>query len=248
MRSSGLFCLLLGALLLMVPLSSVAYPSNRTKGEVAALPQFCWATQDISGYGDQHSAHPDAWHWVSIMGSTFWDMHHYCGALIAIMRGEKADPFTRRALYESAVHDIDYSINQGIKKAGMKFILLPEMFCKRAEVLLRLKRDPEATQSYLKAIEAKPEYWPAYAGLARYYQVRGNFDTAREFAEQGLEAVPDSKTLTLILAELRAELRKSGAKSPPRKQEPARNKDVSKAPEPAPQQDAPKAQNPQGAM
>ena len=244
MWSARIFDLrLLAALLLWIPLAGIAYPGKMTKAELALLPAYCPDTMGFAGYGDAaNNTSPRAGHWLSLMGNGFWHMHHYCGAQVAIMRAEKhsTGAQARKALLESAVDDIDYAIRNGTKDSGPKFVMLPEIYLKRAQTLARLRQYDEAVASFGDSIAAKPDYWPAYAALADMYKNLGSPEKALEVVEQGLKFAPSSKLLNTMLAELQ----KSGVKRSPKKPEPSGDKDTANAPEPAPKPDATQAQNP----
>jgi hypothetical protein len=53
-----------------------------------------------------------------------------------------------------------------------------------------------------RAINLRPDYWPAYVALSDYFANLGSFEDAREWLRKGLEAAPQSQALARRLAEL----------------------------------------------
>ena len=134
------------------------------------------------------------------MGPTYEHLHHYCWGL---MKTNRALLFTRtqqfRTFYlNDAIKEFDYVI----ERAPRTFILLPEIFTKKGENLIRLGRGPLGLQELQRAIEFKPDYWPPYAGISDYFKETGNLAQAREWLEKGLSVTPDVKALQSRMATL----------------------------------------------
>lgn len=185
--------------------------------DMDAAPRYCMYTQlfrDIVP-GGNNPAEIERWH--SVMGESFIHMHHYCAGLIE----------TNRALFASRsakerVSYLDHSIQEFdyvIRNATPGFKLLPEIFTKKGENLLRLRRGAQGIGELLRAIALKPDYWPPYAYISDYYKEVGDVVSAREWLEKGLSAAPNTKALMRRLAELDAaqNKRKSDPPAPVRR-------------------------------
>jgi tetratricopeptide (TPR) repeat protein len=179
--------------------------------EVALLPRYCAYTQF---FRDRVGHNPEeVERWYSIMGPSFHHMHHYCWGLMK----------TNRALYlvrtqqfrtfylGNAVQEFEYVI----RNVTPDFVMLPEIFTKKGENLIRLGKAPLGIVDLQHAIELKPDYWPPYASISDYYKDQGDPAQAREWLEKGLAAVPDAKALTQRLSELDSAQR--ARKSPPQR-------------------------------
>ena len=226
-------------LALLSSLSLAGMPQDVTEQEYSMLPPYCPLRMTMGTRSGAVEA-KESEYWAGILGSyqNLAPIHHYCWALVNLARGDK--PSCKNACrtnnMEYSIGDIDYVI----KHARPDFKLLPEIFTKRASVLARLKKYPEAAADYRKAAQAKPDYWPAYSGLAELYRETKQINEARAVVEEGLTHIPDSKTLNAMLADLK----KVGAKSVPRKLESAptrasANVPQAPAPETAPKDPAP---------
>jgi tetratricopeptide (TPR) repeat protein len=167
------------------------------------LPRYCANTQafrDVIPGGN----HPDEIkRWGSIMGvQTFHAMHHYCWGLMKTNRGVlfARGRQVRRFYLEDAINEFNYVI----RAAPPDFVLLPEIFTKKGENLIRLGQGPQASLELQRAIDLKPDYWPPYVAMSDYYIGIGDIKKAREVLEKGLSASPDAKALKERLAKLNA--------------------------------------------
>jgi len=70
--------------------------------------------------------------------------------------------------------------------------MLPEIYTKRGENLLRLRELGEGMMSLQHAIDLKPDYWPPYAALGDYFKEAGNYAKAAEWLQKGLAASPNA--------------------------------------------------------
>ena len=170
-----------------------AKPADITESEMKLLPRYCPDTQGF-GYGDAYSrTSPRAGYWVSLMGPTFWNMHHYCWAEISMNRSRKArlSPMTRRGLWESARNDYGYVI----QNSPPDFILLPEIYTKIGQVEMLLDRPNKADEAFSRARHLKPDYWPAYSHWAEFLIQNRKLTEAMEIVQEGLKNAPQSKVL-----------------------------------------------------
>lgn len=169
-----------------------AFPATET--EMALIPSYCKDTQGF-GYGDATSnPSPRAGHWVSLMGKTFWHMHHYCAGLIKRNRAMKAGirMEDRRGLLESAISEYQYVLNNN-KEAD--FILLPEIYTRIGEASLQISNPSAAEKAFARAREIKEDYWPAYSHWAEYLIRTGKRVEAKQLVKSGLEQSPNAKVL-----------------------------------------------------
>jgi tetratricopeptide (TPR) repeat protein len=181
------------------------YPTDTYAGdprEVALIPRYCIYTQvfrNVVPGGNDPAAMAS---WYAYMGEIFHHMHHYCAGLMKMNRALflAKDSATRRFYFADAITEIDYVMNH-IKD---DFVLVPEMLTKKGECQVRLDQGPLGIYSFERAIEAKKDYWPAYAQISDYYKTQGDTKKARAALEAGLAQSPDASGLTRRLAELSA--------------------------------------------
>lgn len=169
-----------------------AFPASET--EMALIPVYCKDTQGF-GYGDATSnPSPRSGHWVSLMGKTFWAMHHYCAGLIKRNRAMKAGirREERKHLLGSAIDEYEYVLNNN-KDAD--FILLPEIYTRIGEASVLLSNPLAAEKAFAKARQIKVDYWPAYSHWAEYLIQTGKKAEAKQLVKSGLEQTPNAKVL-----------------------------------------------------
>lgn len=168
--------------------------------EVAMLPAYCkhgfYFRDKVPGGNDSHAIQG----WIAVMGPTFNHIHHYCFGLmktnraVLLARSENV----RVSYLNDSLREFDYVL----ERAAPGFVLLPEIHTKKAENLIRLGKGPLGVEELDRAIEAKPDYWPAYAQMADYYKDSGQKSKAREALQRGLAAAPNTPALLRRLAEL----------------------------------------------
>jgi tetratricopeptide (TPR) repeat protein len=198
----------LGVILVLDVLSYAqiaGYPPSVTAydpREVAALPRYCAYTAYFRDHVPGGNNPAEIQRWLSIFGQTFYGMHHYCWGLMKTYRGVilARDEQWRRFYLKDAIEEFDYVID----RAPPDFILLPEILLRKGENLIRLGQGASGNLQLLRAIELRPDYWPAYAATSDYYKKTGDLEKAREVLEKGLSASPDAKALKERLADLDA--------------------------------------------
>jgi tetratricopeptide (TPR) repeat protein len=172
------------------------YPNNVDAfdpREVAMLPGYCAYTQlfrdHVSGGNDQAMKRE----WESVFGPTFIHMHHYCFGLMKTNRAVllSRDPTVRLFYLNDAISEYDYVIT----RAPSDFVLLPEIFTKKAQDLVLLGKGPLAVLEFRRAIETKADYWSAYAYLSDYYIEIRDTKKAIEVLKEGLSHAPNAKAL-----------------------------------------------------
>lgn len=123
------------------------------------------------------------------LGHSFIHYHHYCWALLNMRRA--AQPAGDKFNYRRAVNNLDYVI----RHADPSFSLLPEVHVQKGNALERLGEREAAVTEYRNALQAKPDYTPAYVALAQHYVDAGETTAARAVLEEGLKHDPTSKEL-----------------------------------------------------
>jgi hypothetical protein len=168
--------------------------------EIAQLPRYCVYTQVFRQNvpGGNNQAEIDRWY--AQLGPTFHAMHHYCWGLIRTNRALflATNARARNFYLETAVGEYDYVIAH----ATPGFVLLPEIFTKKAENLIRLGKGRLALFQLARAIELKPDYWPPYVVMSDYYKSTGDISRARELLETALLFAPEAQSLKKRLAAL----------------------------------------------
>lgn len=179
---------------------------NLTWGELSLTPPVCMDVQGIPLTGwTQHFRHsPRAPYWESVLGKAFWDMHHYCWALVHQQRANRTDtsPQQREYLHRTAINDYYYIINNATERGERDLVVLPELYYRAGDAYLQINEIAAASIEFEKSRAAKPDYWPAYVGLATVQERLGRRKEAREILEKALEAIPDEPGLKNALAKL----------------------------------------------
>lgn len=177
-----------------------------SSSEYIRLPEYC---QDL--LSPQYN---DPWYgrqqWRPRMGETIDHMHHYCYGLIAVIRAQRfGRPLQERNHYWTRV---EAETTYVIDRMTPEFVLAPEIFHRRATAYSNLKRVNEAVADYRASIKAKPDYFPAYIGLAELYQKHGQRDLAIKTVQEGLSQAPNAKPLQSLLKELGQPTESAGGK------------------------------------
>lgn len=169
--------------------------------EVAMLPGYCKYTQLFRDRVPGGNDPKQIAHWYQVMGRPFHAMHHYCWGLMKTNRALllARTKQVRNYYLHSSVQEFDYVINS----SPSTFFMLPEIYTKRGENLLRLRELGEGMMSLQHAIDLKPDYWPPYAALGDYFKETGNYAKAAEWLQKGLAASPNAKPLQERLAALK---------------------------------------------
>jgi len=166
--------------------------------ELARLPAYCRGTQQIRSIS--HDPVPIETY-MKRYGQAYYHLHHYCWALNSENKANTIlDKQQRNSKLFYALGDIDYVID----RSQPNFLLLPEIYAGKARILFKLDRAPEAVGALYKAVQLKPDYWPASVRLSDYYKKQGDIKNARTILEKALEKTPKSKALMKRIAELDA--------------------------------------------
>ena len=175
-------------------------PKDVTDGELALLPPFCYDTMGMR-YGDKMTNRsPRASHWESLMGQSFWTMHHYCWAKINQRRifAPGTDPKFRIGLLGGVIGDLGFVINN----TPPDFIMLPEIYSALGEVELLRKNPAAANGHFNTARKLKPSYPPPYLLWSEYLLSTGKKDEAKALLKAGLEHNNSAVSLQVMYTKL----------------------------------------------
>jgi tetratricopeptide (TPR) repeat protein len=181
---------LLGSML--VNESALAVGSFRpSHEELAQLPPYCKGREKKGG--DPASQR----RWGSVFGAHYGRMHHYCDALLHINRANNSfgDDKQRGAFLRTADDNLNYMLKFMSQNPDPGFVLAPEIMNQKGKVVAWRGQKSEAVTWYLKAIEIKPDYIPAYNSLVDYWVDIGNKDEALKYLNRGLAIKPESRSL-----------------------------------------------------
>jgi tetratricopeptide (TPR) repeat protein len=181
-------------LVALLPLRSYAMqPDNITQAEMSLIPPYCKDANTFGYGGTADNMSPNAPKWVALMGTGFWAIHHYCWALITLIRVQKptTPAMIRLGARKEALGDLGFVVAH----SPHDFVMLPEIYTKAGQVELDLDKPRDAEASFAKARALKPDYWPAYFHWAEYLKASGHKAQAKALVEEGLSYSPDAKAL-----------------------------------------------------
>lgn len=198
-RRAGGHTLLWALIMSVIPASALAIGSFRPAvNELALLPGYC--APKAQPYGDD-AKHPEVAPWADQLGyADYRHLHHYCDALLHIMRANRAigNATQQKSLLSIALLNLDYMQ----KNASAEFSLQAEIAVTRGQVLERLGRPAEALAEYQRAMAHTVTFAPAYMRLADLYLKQGKRAQAEQTVRAGLEQAPTSAPLLRRLEEL----------------------------------------------
>ena len=221
-------------------------PKDVTDGELALLPPFCYDTMGMR-YGSKDSNRsPRASQWESLMGQSFWAMHHYCWAKINQRRilAPGTDPKYRIGLLGGVVGDLGFVINN----SPPDFIMLPEIYSALGEVELLRKNPAAANGHFNTARKLKPSYPLPYQLWSEYLLTIGKKDEAKALLKTGLEYNSTAVNLQVMYKRLGGDPKTVVPVDPPAAPAPAASQsstDPAAAPASAPELPAEAASSPQ---
>ena len=219
---------------LLVPLSTACCAQavrDATDGELALLPPFCYDTMNMR-YGDaSHNRSPRASHWESLMGQSFWAMHHFCWAKINQRRifAPGTDPKFRIVQLTGVINDYGYVI----KNSPPDFVMLPEIYSSLGEIELLRKNPVAAGAHFYTARKLKPSYPPPYQMWSEYLISIGQKEAAKTLLKTGLEHNSTAMGLQALYRKLGGDPRAIVPVSPSTAAASQPNADIVAAPTPA---------------
>ena len=167
------------------------YPS--TDEDFAALPPYCEVKLRSTNKAAINK-------WSSIFGPKNWvHIHHYCAAM---NDARKANLEINSNKKIKRLKDAVYNYGYIEKQCQKNFVLMPEVFVKRAQALHLLGDSGSAIHDYKKAIHTNPKYIYAYSKLADLYLELNLKKEAADIINKGLKIKPKSKSLNRRLKKL----------------------------------------------
>ncbi len=173
------------------------YPSS-ARGydprEVALLPPYCKYTQEFEEKVPGGTDKAEKAKWQATLGAAdFNALHHYCLGLMNANRGMflARTEQVKNFFLEDALREYDYVI----ERVRPDLALLPEVFARKGDALLRLGLVPDGLAAIERAIRLKPDYWLPYAYAGDFFKRTGDVARARSWFEKGLAAAPESLAL-----------------------------------------------------
>jgi len=164
-------------------------PFAPTASEMELLPPFCKAK---IGHHDKNDAATN--YWKGVFGPENWiHIHHYCFGVNFVNRSYR--PGKARVERDADLRNAINNFNYVLGHTQSNFSLRADVMVQKARALHRLGNEAEVAGLYMKAIELKPDYVPAYIALGDYYKDSGDRAKARETYEAGLKKVPDNSLL-----------------------------------------------------
>ena len=191
--------LLLAAVLAIVAAPARAESPGATQQEWALLPQWCAWTQQAPQYGANSlsRAKPSSGinmyeEYVRRYGDGWTAMHHYCWALVDIMRlGKLAgrnQPVHDHAA-ERALGNLDYVL----QNSAIGFAFRPDVLGSRARLLIRMNDYGKAAQTAQILISESPALPDGYVLLADILVKAGRTNDAKAVVAKGDELVTDKE-------------------------------------------------------
>lgn len=170
-----------------------------TREEVALLPDYCRHTQLII---ERHGSTVEQRAWVERTGPSFLHMHHYCIAVIAIVRSHRHSNTRsdRNGYLQFAVGNLLYVV----RNAEPGYVFMPEVYYRLGQAQARVGRPEEAIKALDEALRGDPRHARAAFELSQVHRARGNLSTAEQVLRAALERVPDSRLLKSALDDLKA--------------------------------------------
>ncbi len=210
-----------------------AAPENITPGEMALVPAFCQDAQTFNGWEQYVRESPRAPLWISKMGRSFWDIHHFCWAGIHVLRAGQPglQAQHRVSMLEAAIGDYTYII----RKAAPGMVLLPELYYRIGDLQRQLGHYGLALDSFNRSRTEKPDYWPPYIGHAEILLLANQRAEAKAVLEAGLRLMPDEPALKNRLARLNSGGSEAAASPRASKNAPVRRPTAAAKPASAPQ-------------
>lgn len=181
--------------MILISSSSHAWDTSWPReSEMGGLPEMCLPLPFMGGRGGTYDLNSPIWQkWKPVLGDGYDHTHHYCNGLNMVRRADKAfgKPDDKHGYINQAIGEYTYVITH----APETYALIPEIFLQRGRAYLRLKDSGKAILDFQKAIKLKPSYAAPYSALIDLYIEQGRIKEAKETLAEGLEIMPDSKSL-----------------------------------------------------
>jgi tetratricopeptide (TPR) repeat protein len=179
---------------LSVPWNDLYAASAAWKQNTQLLPQYC---KDRA----KGSQSREFTKWRGTLGSVYTHAHHYCSGLYA---EQKARITTDQRERKRFLGRVKGQMQYVSRHCSTNCSLYPELHTRWGWALGADGQLAEAIKHFQLAIQAKPDYAPAYAKLSDLYLESNQPDEARNTLNEGLKAKPGSRMLQRRLRELEA--------------------------------------------
>ena len=125
--------------------------------------------------------------------------------------GKPANGFVKESAEDGGAVDVTFQFGSGhyhfvITNSTPDFVLLPEVYTRMGDAQLLMNDVGGAYDSFKRAREIKPDYWPPYVRWANVLAKANKREEARQLIEEGLRRSPDSKPLLEKYAALDGDL------------------------------------------
>ena len=191
--------LLLAAVLAIVAAPARADSPGATQQEWALLPQWCAWTQQAPKYGmsslsrSAATGGPNMYEeYVRRYGDGWTAMHHYCWALVDIIRMGKLAG-RNRAVHDHAARRALGNLDYVLQSSALGFAFRPDVLASRARLLIRMNDYGQASQTAQMLILESPSLPDGYVLLAEVLLKAGRSNDASAVLARGDEAVTDKE-------------------------------------------------------
>jgi tetratricopeptide (TPR) repeat protein len=193
MRSRAMSCFekrvpALLAMLFTIPSALAGWAP--TPAEMAALPPFCTARFNEGSESFKS--------WSVTMGGDFIHIHHYCAGLNFLNRARGSVSSKNSDTLGAVVREFDYVLTH----ANPRFYMRSEILANRGVALSMMKRDGEAVNNLLQALELNAKQPRAWMALTDLYDRQKNRSKALQTVSEGLRHNPDTRSLQRRYTEL----------------------------------------------
>jgi len=164
-----------------------------SRAELAALPTWCHSTLTFTTSVGQGSHFHN---YVIRYGKGWNHVHHYCWALIAMMRYDRPgnSSVERQGFAHSALTDMQYVL----RNVGPDFVLWPDIVARKTRLLVRERRLNEAMESANEMLSAYPTRADSHGLVAEVLYEAGRRSQARQVLDKAESAVEDPDRLERI--------------------------------------------------
>ncbi len=164
-----------------------------TKAELATLPKWCHSTQSFTQESQTRRTYDD---YVARYGQGWTHLHHYCWALVAMMRYDRINNTAqdRRGYAASALADMRYVLD----RTQPDFVLWFEIVSKRTRLLIRERIFDQALESANSALAAFPNRADSHGLKAEVLLETGRRGEAKKVLDDAKTVVADSDRLEKI--------------------------------------------------
>jgi tetratricopeptide (TPR) repeat protein len=164
-----------------------------TQIALAAAPEWRQNTTFLPQYCKDRARGMSAFEkWRGTFGDAFQHIHHYCTGIYAENMAKSTVGSQGR---DNWLGEVIHQMNYVSSHCRSGCVIYPELHTRWGWALGESGQVGEAIKHYQLAIQAKPNYTPAYAKLSDLYLSIDQQDQARSILEQGLQAVPKSSML-----------------------------------------------------